>query len=306
MNNLKKSFYVTEDIIQKNPGNENEIISEYNKYIIKSRENQYSGYRPYVRAATYSDSELPIDINIHNNFQRYNNVPEITTTDDNNYNNPNKLISIIPEYQYQPQNYSDSPILFSYNPSPSPSFAPAVSAPSPSPSSAPGVSVPSPSPSSAPGVSVPSPSPSSAPGVSVPSPSPSSAPGVSVPSPSPSSAPDVSVPSASPSPSSAPDVSVPSPSPSSAPDVSVSSPSPSSAPDGSVSSPSPSSAPDGSVPSPSPSPSSAPGDLQSVLRRLEASIPSRTDTPATANILTFQNYFKDLREGFKDYYAFNN
>jgi hypothetical protein len=214
MNNLKKSFYVTEDIIQKNPGNENEIISEYTKYIINSRENQYSGYKPFVRSATYSDSELPIDINIHNNFQRYNNTPEITTIDNNN--NPNyDNYNMIPEYKYQPNNYypinnSDSPILFSYNPA-----TPVVPAPATPVAPVPVPDVPS-----------------------------TAAP-----------VPDV--------PSTAAPVPVP--------DV-----------------------PSTAAPVPVP-------DIPSTV----APVPDVPSTVAPV-VQTFQDYFKDLREGFKDYYAFNN
>jgi hypothetical protein len=213
MNNLKKSFYVTEDIIQKNPGNENEIISEYNKYIIKSRENQYSGYKPFVRSATYSDSELPIDINIHNNFQRYNNTPEITTIDNNNPNYDN--YNMIPEYKYQPNNYypindSDAPSLFSYNPD-----TPVVPTPDTP---------------------------------DVPAPVPVYIPDV------PSTAAPVPVPDV---PSTAAPVPVP--------DV-----------------------PSTAAPVPVPD------------------VPSTASPVTDARVQTFQNYFKDLREGFKDYYAFNN
>ena len=124
MNNyLRQSFDITEKTIQKSPENENEIITKYNNYIINSKSNQYSGNKPMVRSSTYSDSELPIDINIHNNFQQYNNTPEFIGAD---INYPNKQrynydnYDMIPEYKYQPNNYypmndAIAPISFSYN-----------------------------------------------------------------------------------------------------------------------------------------------------------------------------------------------
>ena len=77
---LNKSFDITEQLIKDNPQNENEIINNFNNYII-STNNSYKN-NPMVRSATYNDNELPLDINIHNNFQRYNNKNNDDMNDD--------------------------------------------------------------------------------------------------------------------------------------------------------------------------------------------------------------------------------
>jgi hypothetical protein len=75
---LNKSFDITEELIKKNPENENNIINDFNNYIIKIKSNSNSQTnKSYVRSATFKDED---DLNnhngvikIHNNFQRYNN-----------------------------------------------------------------------------------------------------------------------------------------------------------------------------------------------------------------------------------------
>lgn len=72
---LNKSFDLTEDLIKKNPENENNIINDFNNYIIKIKSN-YNPDKSYVRSATFKDDDLNNQneiIKIHNNFQKYNN-----------------------------------------------------------------------------------------------------------------------------------------------------------------------------------------------------------------------------------------
>ncbi len=70
---LNKTFDYTQELINKNPENENKIIADYNAFILKvSNKN-----KPYIRSATYTDSDLlPLsatpNIKILNNFQTYN------------------------------------------------------------------------------------------------------------------------------------------------------------------------------------------------------------------------------------------
>jgi hypothetical protein len=90
---LNKSFDITEELIKKNPENENNIINDFNNYIIKIKSNSQNN-KSYVRSATFKDED---DLNnqngfiqIHNNFQRYNNgelLPETNQTKKNdNFN----------------------------------------------------------------------------------------------------------------------------------------------------------------------------------------------------------------------------
>jgi hypothetical protein len=72
---LNKSFDITEELIKKNPENENNIINDFNDYIIKIKSNSQIN-KSYVRAATFKDDDFNNQngiIKIHNNFQRYNN-----------------------------------------------------------------------------------------------------------------------------------------------------------------------------------------------------------------------------------------
>jgi hypothetical protein len=73
---LNKSFDITEDLIKKNPEKENNIINDYNDYIIKIKSNLQIN-KSYVRSATFKDdNEFDNQngiIKIHNNFQKYNN-----------------------------------------------------------------------------------------------------------------------------------------------------------------------------------------------------------------------------------------
>ena len=226
-NNLIKSFDTTEAIIQNNRSNENEIITKYNNYILNSRENQYQRNNPMVRRSTYTDSELPIDINIHNNFQRYNNTQPET---DKNYPNIDYQPYDNNPYNYNPyDNYYeppiDRPISFIFDKPQKPLVLPPAltSAPPEPPIS----------------TVAPAPAPTSA------SPAPTSA------SPAPTSA------------------------------------------------------------SPAPTPTSAsPGTGASGTSASPGTGASGTGTSGTSaetsTIQKFQDYFKDLRGGFKDYYPFNN
>ena len=253
-NNLIKSFDTTEAIIQNNRSNENEIITKYNNYILNSRENQYQRNNPMVRRSTYTDSELPIDINIHNNFQRYNNTQPET---DKNYPNIDYQPYDNNPYNYNPyDNYYeppiDRPISFIFDKPQIPLVLPPALTSAPPGTGASGTSA-------SPGTG---PAPTSA------------SPGTGA-----------SGTSASPAPTSA------SPAPTSA------SPAPTSA------SPAPTSASPGTGTSePPPAPTSA-----SPAPTSESPGTGTSGTSAeTSTIQKFQDYFKDLRGGFKDYYPFNN
>ena len=89
---LNKSFDITEQLIKDNPENENEIINNYTNYIISSTNNNSYKNNPMVRSATYNDNDLPFDINIHNNFQRYNDTNnDDDDDDDDGYYISNKM-----------------------------------------------------------------------------------------------------------------------------------------------------------------------------------------------------------------------
>jgi len=82
---LNKTFDLAEDLIKKNPENENNIINDFNKYIIKIKSN-YNPDKSYVRAATFKDDDLNNKneiIKIYNNFQRYNNNNDNDNDNDN-------------------------------------------------------------------------------------------------------------------------------------------------------------------------------------------------------------------------------
>ena len=68
-NYLIKYYDDTEELIRTNSTNENDFINTFNDKII-STTNSYRT-KPMVRAATNNENELPFDININNNFQRY-------------------------------------------------------------------------------------------------------------------------------------------------------------------------------------------------------------------------------------------
>ena len=84
---LIKKFDMTEDLIKQNPTNENKIINEFNNFIINDKLNNQSYNKSMVRSATFTDDN-PIDIVIHNNFQRYNDYNN-DYNDNNDYNNKN-------------------------------------------------------------------------------------------------------------------------------------------------------------------------------------------------------------------------
>jgi hypothetical protein len=92
---LIKSFDITEDLIKMNPNDENKIINEFNNFIIKVKSS--CNNKSFVRSATYSDTDNPIDINIQNNFQRYNrnaNPNEYNNTNNTNNTNDTNRIGI--------------------------------------------------------------------------------------------------------------------------------------------------------------------------------------------------------------------
>ena len=70
-------FDETEELIKKSPpGEENTLINNYIKFIIQNNNNNNNtnnNSKSMVRSSTYKDDNVPFDITIHNNFQRYNN-----------------------------------------------------------------------------------------------------------------------------------------------------------------------------------------------------------------------------------------
>ena len=66
---LIKRFDETSNLIIASPDKENTIINEYINLIIETN----NTYKPMVRSSTFKDDNIPFDITIHNNFQRYNN-----------------------------------------------------------------------------------------------------------------------------------------------------------------------------------------------------------------------------------------
>ena len=89
---LIKKFDMTEDLIKQNPTNENKIINEFNNFIINDKSNNQSYNKSMVRSATFTDDN-PIDIVIHNNFQRYNDYNN--DYNDNNDYNPTPINDIL-------------------------------------------------------------------------------------------------------------------------------------------------------------------------------------------------------------------
>lgn len=78
---LNKSFDITEELIIKNPENEDNIINDYINYIIKVKSKSQIN-KSLVRSATFKDDidEQRGIIKIHNNFQKYNNEPILTSS----------------------------------------------------------------------------------------------------------------------------------------------------------------------------------------------------------------------------------
>jgi len=66
---LIKRFDETSNLIIASPDKEKTIINEYINLIIETN----NTYKPMVRSSTFKDDNIPFDITIHNNFQRYNN-----------------------------------------------------------------------------------------------------------------------------------------------------------------------------------------------------------------------------------------
>lgn len=83
---LNKTYDITEELIKKQPTEEDNIINDYINFIIKYN----STNNPLVRSATYSDNDkLPFNITINNNFQKYNddNLTDNNEQFTNFYNN---------------------------------------------------------------------------------------------------------------------------------------------------------------------------------------------------------------------------
>ena len=71
---LIAKFDETEELIKKSPpGEENTLINNYIKFIIEYNNNNNNNSKSMVRSSTFKDDNVPFDITIHNNFQRYNN-----------------------------------------------------------------------------------------------------------------------------------------------------------------------------------------------------------------------------------------
>jgi len=68
---LNKTFDYTQELINKNPENEDKLISEYIDFIIKVKSNNN---KPFVRSPVYTDKDDLIsgNVRIRNNFQKYN------------------------------------------------------------------------------------------------------------------------------------------------------------------------------------------------------------------------------------------
>jgi len=70
-------FDETEELIKKSPpSEENTLINNYIKFIIQNNNtntNNNNNSKSMVRSSTFKDDNVPFDITIHNNFQRYNN-----------------------------------------------------------------------------------------------------------------------------------------------------------------------------------------------------------------------------------------
>jgi hypothetical protein len=90
-------FDETEELIKKSPpGEENTLINNYIKFIIQNNNNNNNtnnNSKSMVRSSTYKDDNVPFDIKIHNNFQRYNNYDDLNSMQDQQYQ----------QFQYQQQ-----------------------------------------------------------------------------------------------------------------------------------------------------------------------------------------------------------
>ncbi len=95
---LNKSFDLTEDLIKKNPENENNIINDFNNYIIKIKSN-FNPNKSYVRTATFKDDDVNNQneiIKIFNNFQKYNNDTKFEPF--TNKNNDNNILNYLTNF----------------------------------------------------------------------------------------------------------------------------------------------------------------------------------------------------------------
>jgi hypothetical protein len=69
---LLNSYDITENLIKENPADENKIINEYINFLIKLKINNDLS-KSYIRSSTQREFDLPVGINIQNNFQKYSN-----------------------------------------------------------------------------------------------------------------------------------------------------------------------------------------------------------------------------------------
>jgi hypothetical protein len=93
---LNKTFDYTQELINKNPENEDKLISEYIDFIIKVKSNNN---KPFVRSPVYTDKDDLIsgNVRIRNNFQKYNSQePIFIPTTPANPNSPPVITPIPP------------------------------------------------------------------------------------------------------------------------------------------------------------------------------------------------------------------
>jgi hypothetical protein len=102
---LIAKFDETEELIKNSPpGEENTLINNYIKFIIlnnnNNNNNNDNNSKSMVRSSTFKDDNVPFDIKIHNNFQRYNNYDDLNSMQDQQYQ----------QYQQQQQQQETIPI----------------------------------------------------------------------------------------------------------------------------------------------------------------------------------------------------
>ena len=65
-------YDITEDKIKNNPADEDKFITNYINLIMENKSSKVN-YKPSIRSSIFKDDDSsPIDIKIHNNFQKYN------------------------------------------------------------------------------------------------------------------------------------------------------------------------------------------------------------------------------------------
>jgi hypothetical protein len=126
---LIAKFDETEELIKNSPpGEENTLINNYIKFIILNNNNNNNNdnnnnSKSMVRSSTFKDDNVPFDIKIHNNFQRYNNYDDLNSMQDQQYQ----------QYYQQQQQQQQETIPISITPSiittPIQETAPAPAAP---------------------------------------------------------------------------------------------------------------------------------------------------------------------------------